>query len=130
LATFPKSERLQSKKSIDTLFVKGNSFSIGCIKCIYFFLAETVEPKSRIEVLIGVSRKLHKTAVARNLLKRRIKEAYRLNKTDLIEALLQKNNHCHIAFIYNAKQIHDFKTIESKIILILQRLEKENETRD
>jgi ribonuclease P protein component len=63
--------------------------------------------------------------VTRNLLKRRIKESYRKNKYELIDFLINNKISCNVAFIYNAKDITNYKEIESKIILILQRLKKE-----
>jgi len=79
------------------------------------------------QLLITVPKRNHKTAVARNKLKRRIREAYRLNKQELDteEKLL-------IAYIYTAKESLDYGRIEKKTIAALKKLnaeyhEKKNE---
>jgi len=84
-----------------------------------------IEPKSDTEpanVLISVPKKRFKRAVKRNRLKRLIREAYRLNKQELIEKLEEKQLQIHIAFNYVSDDELDFVSIEKKIKLSLQKL--------
>ena len=66
--------------------------------------------------LVSVPKRLFKRAVDRNKLKRRIREAYRLNKHLIQEKKLD------IACTYISKEIVDYSVIEKKLLHLLQRL--------
>lgn len=110
--TFKKEERLSSKKQIEELFTKGSYFYLHPLKVIY--LASTVPPN---QILISASARHFKRAVDRNKIKRRIREAYRLNKHILIS---EKN--WLIAYIYTPKEILDSNIISEKMILAIKKL--------
>lgn len=110
--TFEKSERLSAKTLIKELFEKGSSFYLYPFKVLY--LPSTL---ANSQLLISVPKKNHKTAVARNKLKRRIREAYRLNK----EYLPAEKNFL-IAYIYTSRDISEYSKIEKSIISINQRI--------
>jgi len=118
--TFPKSERLHSKKLIQELFDKGSSFYLYPFKVIYL----KSEDAEQIQMLASVSKRKFKSAVTRNTLKRRIKEAYRLNKTSLFEHNSQIGN-LLIAYIYTGKEVSDYQFIEKKLKKSIDRLIKE-----
>ena len=113
-AKFPKREKLTSKKTIEELFKKGSSAHS------YPFLLKYTENSEGAchQVLISVSKRNFKRAVDRNLLKRRIREAYRLNKYRIADSELFLN----IAIIYIGKEIRNFQEIESKLIKLIKRL--------
>jgi ribonuclease P protein component len=116
---FPKEERLHSKKLIQELFDKGSSFYLYPFKII--ILRNAAYPATEHQVLISVSKRKFKLAVDRNLIKRRINEAYRLNKQ-----LLYSNENIKepllIAYIYTGKESHPFQFIQSKLIKSTKRL--------
>ena len=113
--TFIKQERLTGKTTIDRLFSSGKSFFCYPFRMAYVIVGEAEDQSIPCSVLINVPKRLHKTAVARNLLKRRIKEAYRLNKhafyTQLGEHKIQ------LAVLYSAKEVNDSETISKKLLV-------------
>lgn len=112
--TFKKSERLSKKNLIQELFNKGSYFYLHPFKLI--FLQQSDLPNHQI--LISVPKKNHKTAVARNKIKRRIREAYRINKpSDLPGKLL-------IAYIYTSKEILEFSLIQDAVTQAHEKLTK------
>ncbi len=78
-----------------------------------------------IKAIIVVSKKYLKLASERNIVSRRIKEAYRLNKIEIETLLTYKKKQLNIAIIYKNEKILPYKVIEEKIKLILDRLREE-----
>ncbi|MAX71972.1 MAG: ribonuclease P protein component [Flavobacteriaceae bacterium] len=75
---YSKQDKLKSKKLIEQLFTEGKSVTAYPFKLIY--LKTEFEDDSILKTGVSVSKRLHKTAVARNRIKRLLREAYRLNK--------------------------------------------------
>ena len=121
--TLSKSERLKSKKTIDSLFSKGKSIFLYPFRIKYLPASEFNIHKNQF--MVTVPKRLFKRAVDRNLLKRRIREAYRLNKP-LYLSENESGDFLLIAYIYVAKEIHDFDLIQSKLIESLKRLKKDS----
>lgn len=117
---FPKIEKLKSTKDLDGLFGGGKSIHESPIRAIYKKKAE----KSTVTLSVGVSapKKLIKLAVNRNLIKRRIREAYRLNNHQLKQTLIDSETQLNIMFVYTSKQLFSYSEIEDKIKVILNRL--------
>ncbi|MCH7409071.1 ribonuclease P protein component [Belliella sp. DSM 111904] len=113
----PKNERLHSQKAIKELFDKGSSFFLYPLKVLY--IQRNISESETIQVLFSVSKRKIKKAVNRNLIKRRLKETYRLNK-GLLEA--QADSKMHIALIYVSSEIIEFDKIESTVIKVLTKL--------
>ncbi len=84
--TFKKEERLCNKKLIDQLYHNGSSFL--CYPFKVSWLITTAPQLSPAQVLFSVSKKRYKKAVDRNLIKRRMREAYRLHKEQHIYSML------------------------------------------
>ncbi len=118
--TFKKEERLCSKKVIDKLFSEGKAFLSFPLKIIYLDTKLPVD--NNIQIGFTVSKKNFKKAVHRNLLKRRMREAYRLNKHLLTEKVTE--NQMAIFVIFIGKEITDFKTIEQALKKALVRCVK------
>ncbi len=76
--TFPKKEKLKSKKLIEQLFAQGKSVSAFPIKLIY--LPTEFTEDTRVKAGVAVPKKNFKSAVKRNRVKRLMRESYRLNK--------------------------------------------------
>ena len=108
--TLSKEERLSWKRYIDLLFQKGQSFVAFPLRVVFLPLDE--ELPARASILISIPKKKFKRAVKRNLLKRQVREAYRVRKYDLLEPLEAKNKSMLIAFLYLDKEIHPHTTME------------------
>ena len=112
-------QRLSSKKEIESLFSKGKSWNLSPIRIIYL-VSSKAEAKN--QVLFSVPSRVFKKAVDRNLLKRRMREAYRINQSKL-EVPLK----LILAYIYIAKRAMPYSEIEKKVIESFQKLKNEFE---
>lgn len=75
-----------------------------------------------VEIMFSVPKKFHKRANRRNLLKRRMREAYRLERGSLCARLGERSAHVHIALIYSTKESHSYKTIRNAVQRILEQV--------
>ena len=119
--SFPKNERLRSRKVISELFNSGKRFSHPPFKI--FWKEMTLSTTGSAKVAIAVPKKKFKKAVDRNLLKRRIREAYRKNNYNFIKNLEKNNNHIAIVILYLNSEILSYKDIESKIKEVFERFD-------
>jgi ribonuclease P protein component len=127
--SFTKVERLCSKKIIAELFVNGNSFYSFPFRVVWMYNPSSLSPPSQIAV--SVPKRVFKKAVDRNLIKRRIKEAFRKNKHDLYNYLELNQKHIAFILIYRDETIFDFRKTEKVIGEMLKKFltvlkEKEN----
>jgi ribonuclease P protein component len=72
-----------------------------------------------VEVLFSVPKRNHKRANKRNTLKRRMREAYRLNNEALHAAIKEQGSELDIALVYSTKDLLPYKTIENAVRKIL-----------
>jgi len=126
--TFRKAERLNSKKVIDRLFKKGSPETVSVfgypfrvLVIRHEVLREEGNAAQLPAVLISVSKRNFKKAVDRNLIKRRIREAYRLNK-HLLFGGETPNPPAYLAFVYVAKEILPFEELQKKMKFVLRQV--------
>lgn len=119
--TFSKKERLNSKISIHRLFEQGSSFFSYPFK-VYYNIQASEEAKPTSSVLFSIGKKQFKHAVDRNRVKRLCREAYRLNKSVLVDALNKKHVRVEVAFVFVGKTLPDFQDLESKMQKVLNQL--------
>ena len=121
---FGKKEKLKSRKQIEELFLNGKSFSVFPLRVTYQVVHsnETV-----IQVGVTAGKKYFKRAVDRNRIKRLIREAYRLQKNNLIELLKQKQLSGFVFFVYTDKTVPSFLVMIEAMNKCLKRLEKSAE---
>jgi|TARA_B110000046_G_scaffold126967_1_gene133398 ribonuclease P protein component len=112
--SFSKTERLNSKVKIEELFKKGSSFRLEKFRII--LLLQQLDHGR--QVLITVPKKLHKSAVSRNRIKRLIREVYRKNK----EILNAGDQGYLMAIIYHGPIIPIYNEVEGQLIKLFKRL--------
>lgn len=108
-----KREILRGRKRIAELFEKGSTFFLYPFKVFYRF-----HPPGEVsQTLFVVSKKHIAGAVHRNLVKRRMREAYRLNRPEgYAEVSISA------AIVYIAKTALPYREIEGKLKTVLFRL--------
>ena len=84
----------------------------------YVVYAESAD-EVEAEILFSTPKKFLKRANCRNTIRRRMREAYRLNKSILQSGEMR---HLQVAFIYSTKEMLDYKTIENATKRILENL--------
>jgi ribonuclease P protein component len=116
--TFKKDERLKSTKAIAGLFEDGETTLVYPLKIVWKFSA--LDLNSQARAAFSVSSKVFRKSSDRNLLKRRIREAYRHNKVLLYEGLGEKK--ITVMFIYIAREELDFTRIEKSMIAGIKKI--------
>lgn len=120
---FNKEQRLTGKKRIEKLFLKGHSFQSAFLRV--YWENNSSSSKAPAQLLISVPKKKFKLATDRNRIKRMIREAYRLNKNELVSELKSNGKQIQFAIIFTGHELPVFKPMQEKIIVILQRLMSE-----
>ncbi|MFA6947145.1 MAG: ribonuclease P protein component [Pedobacter sp.] len=121
--SFKKEERLCNIKLIEKLFSDGSSFLVYPFRIVW--LPEDSNSKLPVQILISVPKKKFKRAVDRNLIKRRIREVYRLHKSeDLYSFLNEHSARILLAVNYIGNEIPDYGFLEKKFKDALARFKK------
>lgn len=113
---YRKKDKLKSKKLIEQLFTEGKAITAYPLRLVY--IKTEFDDNSTIKTGVSVSKRLHKTAVARNRIKRLLREAYRLNKP-----LYFNNSSASYAFmiLYLSKDGTTFDTVNSSTKRLFQK---------
>jgi ribonuclease P protein component len=121
MKTFTKEERLCSRKSLDLLFKNGSSFLLYPFRLSYLFV--TAAHDYPAQVVINVSKKRYKRAHDRNLIKRRIREAYRLQKSITFYPSVNYSGRLLLLSIqFVGKEHYDYAFFEKKLDAALKKL--------
>ncbi len=111
--TLHRQQRLRGKIAIAKLFKTGKAKIAYPLRICYL-----LNEQSNDQIVVSVPKKLFKRAYKRNLLKRRIREAYRLNQ----HLISNSEQHKQIAFMYISKEIATYKEIENSVITLLNKI--------
>lgn len=120
--TLNKSQRLKSRKTIETLFKKGKSFSVFPFRVVYVLHNNEAPVTEPVLAGFSVSNRYFKRAVKRNRIKRLMREAFRLQKLKLIEKM-QSNKSLNVFFIYTHNELPEFDTCMKKMQIALTKLQ-------
>lgn len=118
--TFPKNEKLTSKKVFEQLFSSGKSMAAYPYRFVW--VRNNILQKSQAKIGISVPKRLFSKAVDRNKLKRRIRESYRKNKKLLYLTLEAYKISVSLLVIYTAKEELSYSDLDKKMILSLPKL--------
>ncbi|MEO7310194.1 MAG: ribonuclease P protein component [Chitinophagaceae bacterium] len=144
--TFPKAEHLKSRKAIEQLFKTGRTIFVRPYKVFYQFVAEAstdngqllidnsgqdaggnlqseiCNKKIPLQAGFAVSTRNFKYATDRNRVKRIGREAYRLNKQELMDTLAVKKLQLQVFFVYTDKTLPIFTGTQAKMKACLDKL--------
>jgi ribonuclease P protein component len=119
--TFNKEERLCSRKYLDLLFKNGSSFLLYPYRVSHLYVP--AEHQFPVQVVINVAKKRYKRAVDRNQIKRRSREAYRLQKEQELYALLPESEELLLLSLqFVGKKIYDYSFLEKKLAAAFKKL--------
>lgn len=121
MKTFNKEERLCSRKSLDLLFKSGSSFLLYPFRVSYLFVP--AEPSYPVQVVVNVSKKRFKRAHDRNLIKRRIREAYRMLKDSSLYPVAERPGQLLLLSVqFVGKEHYEYVFFEKKLLAALKKL--------
>ena len=124
MATFTRAERLKSEKAIAGLFQGGHSYVAYPLRVVWKPSVEPIPDSDediRAQIAITVSKRMFKTAVARNRIKRQIREAYRLEKAHFYTKLQEQNLHISLMVSYIAKESLPFSDIQNGVQKLIRK---------
>ncbi len=117
-----KNEKLKLKREITSIFKDGKHLYAGNFRFIWnFALFEMPFP---VRLGVSVPKRNIKSAVKRNLMKRRMREVYRLNKHLLFEQLQGLEIQIILMIVYKGDNPISFQKIENDLLLGFQKLTK------
>jgi ribonuclease P protein component len=118
---------LCSRKQIDLLFLKNTAANAYPLKAVFIETEE--ELQTPLQVMFVVPKRIFKHAHDRNTLKRRMRESYRLNKSNFYTRLKPHGKKYIVAFIYTGKKEAEYLEIDASVIKLLNVIVKKAEAK-
>ena len=119
--SYNKKEKLKSRKQLEQLFIAGETILVFPIK---IFFQKVEEQEGIIKTGVGVSKKIFRKAVARNRIKRLLREAYRTEKPGLLNYLQQNKKQIALFFLYIDKSLPEYNLLKEKMQQAIEKLIK------
>ena len=113
--SFPKKERLCGKINISRLLAEGKHGSTPGLRFLY--LRDTGNDFARL--MISVPKRSFKRAVKRNLLKRRIRESWRRQKSQI-----KTEDGLDILVMYVPKEVMSYEDIYAAVGAVIEKLNR------
>ena len=115
-----KEEKLCSRTAVDRLFSEGKSLMAFPLRAAYRLRPRGEHP---VQFLISIPKKRIRKAVGRVTLRRRVREAYRLNRRELLQGPLEQAGWgVDIAFVYLDSNPAPYSVIDEKMRSLLSRI--------
>ena len=121
--SYGREEKLKGRKITDQLFRQGKSFTLFPLKVFYMPVIEILD--FPVKAGVGTSNRNFKKATDRNRVKRLLREAYRLEKSTLIDYAKANQKHAVIFFLYIDKALPEYTVIKAKMHLAIGKLIKQ-----
>jgi ribonuclease P protein component len=112
--TFPKREKLCRQKSMDALLARGSVLFAHPLRVLWMWGPPSDVPA---QMMLSVPKRLFRRAVVRNRLKRRIREAYRLNRSLLRD---EPGGTLWLLWVYVGKEEAGYADVERAVQKILR----------
>lgn len=125
MPTYPKSEKLKSRNTIDLMFKSGKSVSKYPLRLVY--LKGNIDEVQLLKMGVSVSKKYFKKAVDRNYFKRVLRETYRLNKHILTDNLQEPYS---FMLLYQSKDRLTYEEINIKTIQLFEKFNLQSKPAD
>lgn len=129
--TFAKKERLCSKNIFEYLFTDGSFLRSGAISVYYALDIPEALAAQPLQVAFSAPKRHLKEAVKRNYIKRRMREVFRLQKHEILDALKQNERNLVLLISYNSRKKASFEDIHytlnrafSKLLRKIEATEK------
>lgn len=121
--TLSSKDRLKSRKVIEGLFKDGKSLVIPPLRILYTITPmDNPDARSEVRMAFSASKRKFKKAVDRNLIKRRMREAYRHHKLEVHPETQGISVNAMLMYIYN--DIKTYQEIEKAMELIIRKMGK------
>ena len=118
-----KDEKLCSRTAVNLLFGEGKSLMAFPLRAAYRLRPRGEYP---VQFLISIPKKRIRRAVGRVTLRRRVREAYRLNRRELLQTPLgQAGWGVDIAFVYLDSNLAPYSVINERMQSLLSRIARE-----
>ena len=115
--SYPKKEKLKSRKLIDLIFTEGKSVSKYPLRLAYIENPD-LQVQEKIQIGVSVSKRNFKKAVDRNHIKRLLRECYRLNKFIIHDHTTKSYA---LMLLYQSKEQLNFHEVQAKTILLFEK---------
>ncbi len=124
--TFTRDERLKSRTLISRLFREGHSYVAYPVRVVWLPVElPDVANGVRAQMTVSVPKRVFKTAVSRNRLKRLVREAYRLHKHELYAKLAPLDQYLALMLVYIPKEELPFAAVEEGIKKMIRKFPAE-----